>query len=103
MPVSTPFTSGNKGMDGEKPALAMTVARRCRWVNTKGDRYHSFGGLALNPPRQQMRSRPLQIEDRPIRGIRDDLADIHRAPVVAGVALDIPRFAIARAAPPETG
>jgi hypothetical protein len=44
MPVSTPFTSGNKGMDGEKPALAMTVARCCRWVNTKGDRYHSFGG-----------------------------------------------------------
>jgi hypothetical protein len=38
MPVSTPFTSGNKGMDGE-PALAMTVARRCRWVNIKGDWY----------------------------------------------------------------
>jgi hypothetical protein len=26
-------------MDGE-PALAMTVARRCRWVNTKGDWYY---------------------------------------------------------------
>jgi hypothetical protein len=38
MPVSTPFTSGNKGMDG-KPALAMTVARCCRWVNIKGDWY----------------------------------------------------------------
>jgi hypothetical protein len=36
MPVSTPFTSGNKGMDGE-PALAMTAARRCRWVNIKDD------------------------------------------------------------------
>jgi hypothetical protein len=36
MPVSTPFSSGNKGMDGE-PALAMTVAWRCRWVNNKGD------------------------------------------------------------------
>jgi hypothetical protein len=38
MPVSTPFTSRNKGMDGE-PALAMTVARCCRWVNIKGDWY----------------------------------------------------------------
>jgi hypothetical protein len=32
MPVSKPFTSGNKDMDGE-PALAMTVVR----VNIKGD------------------------------------------------------------------
>jgi hypothetical protein len=40
MPVSTPFTSKSKskGMDG-KPALAMTVARCCRWVNIKGDWY----------------------------------------------------------------
>jgi hypothetical protein len=34
------LTSGNKRMDGE-PALAMTVARRCRWVNLKGDWYYA--------------------------------------------------------------
>jgi hypothetical protein len=39
MPVSTPFTSGNKGIDGEH-AFAMTDARRCRWVNIKGDWYY---------------------------------------------------------------
>jgi hypothetical protein len=41
MPVSTPFTCENKGMDGE-PTLAMTVARRCRWVNINAGWYNTL-------------------------------------------------------------
>jgi hypothetical protein len=47
MPVSTPFASGNKGMDGE-PALAMTVARRCRWVNINADWYNYLSPAVRN-------------------------------------------------------
>jgi hypothetical protein len=36
-------------MDGE-PALAMTVARRCRWVNIKGDWYQTDSVVQFEPP-----------------------------------------------------
>jgi hypothetical protein len=54
MPVSTLFTGENKGMESE-PALAMTVARRCRWVNIKGDWYNlpiPTGESHISPPKR---------------------------------------------------